>query len=65
MNKLTDYFKDMKMKMYCDKNHIVGKDEDGWYVGEMLGDIVRNKHRLSFEKAIELIIRWGHSEEKS
>lgn len=47
--------------MYTNKNHVIGKDDVGFYVGEMVtgGDIVRRKHRVTFKAAIELIKRWA------
>jgi hypothetical protein len=51
--------------MYTYKNHVIGKDDKGFYIGEIIenGDIIRHKHRISFKGAIELLKRWATRKE--
>lgn len=41
-----------------EKNLVVGKDEDGWFIGKIIGDIVARKHYVDAKTITELIIRW-------
>lgn len=49
--------------MFSSENHIIEKDNNGWYVGKIIGDIISNKHRLTEESALELAMKWSSRSE--
>jgi len=39
-------------------NKIIGKDEDGYYVATLIGDIITKKHHIKEQQLLELVKRW-------
>ena len=43
---------------FCNEKHVIGKDESGFYIAEMIKGVIKHKHKITAQNAIDLIKKW-------